>query len=172
MATTWTDDPIVTTPVADATRVRKIHVDELRTAINTDLVKRKGSAKTWSEEIVADETKIRATHLNELRQALVDLRALMVPCATNTVGPVSFTAPDPMTDTTTTPDPASKIRGVHIEELRYIINSIEGQCYCDCVGHCSCVSHSHCSCAGMAHCCCQGHGCSSKRYKTNIKIWN
>lgn len=148
--TDWTDDPLRPFPMVGAHKIRKIHVDELRTAINKDINDRGGSAQTFAETIEHSVTKIRASHLNELRAGVTALDALLDPCATNTVV-VGYSNPDPMiTDT-------EKVRAIHIQELRYLISDMESQCYCDCVGHCSCVSHSHCSCAGMAHCCCQGH---------------
>jgi len=156
MATTWTDDPLRDGSMPNPTRVRKIHVTELRTAINNDIARRGGVPGTWTDPtITAGSTKIRSPHLNDLRTASTNLYNILIsPCASNTVGPPSYTVPNPMTDTTD----ASKIRAVHIQELRYLINEIEAQCLCDCDGHCNCVSHSHCSCAGMAHCCCQSHG--------------
>jgi hypothetical protein len=159
----WTDDPLV----PNVTRIRKVHIDELREHINSETVRRGGSATSWSETIEAGATKTRNLHLNELRSAMTSLQSRLSPCATNTVGPPVYTPPNPMTHTT----PDSKVRYIHIEELRKTLNEIEVQCFCDCHGHCACVSHSHCSCAGMAHCCCQGHGCSSVRYKKNIRPW-
>lgn len=148
---TWTNDPLV----AGSTQVRKIHVDELRTAINWDITVRGGSSIVFTDTITAGATKIRATHLNELRAGVTALVARLSPCGTNAAS-ATFTAPDPMISNPGGPA-TDKIRAVHIQELRYIISAAEAACYCDCVGHCSCVSHSYCSCAGMAHCCCQDH---------------
>jgi hypothetical protein len=147
---TWTNDPIVPGDQPGPTRVRRIHVDELRTALEWDITARGGARPTWTDTLTAGATKIRAVHLNELRNGVSALVARLSPCGTNTAV-ASFTAPNPMVDT------VNKIRAVHIQELRYIISTAEAACYCDCVGHCSCVSHSYCSCAGMAHCCCQDH---------------
>ena len=74
MATSWTDQG-ASRPSARVTasvpKIRNVHIDELRTAINNDIDKRGGAKETWSEEIEASVTKVRDDHLNELRTALL-----------------------------------------------------------------------------------------------------
>jgi fibronectin-binding autotransporter adhesin len=68
----WTD-PTLTAAV---TRIRKIHLDELRTEANRIRLLRGLGAATWTDTITADQTLIRAVHFTELRTALSAVDAL------------------------------------------------------------------------------------------------
>jgi hypothetical protein len=68
----WTDDPLDSN-----TRIRKVHIDELRTEINR--LRQPGDCNvpppiTWEDPlIVADQTLIRAVHIQQLQQGLREL---------------------------------------------------------------------------------------------------
>jgi hypothetical protein len=67
----FTDDPIA----ANAAVIKKVHIDELRTAINAVRAAVGLSAYGFSETLVVGTSTIKATHVNELRAALDQARA-------------------------------------------------------------------------------------------------
>ncbi len=92
---TFTDDPLV----AGTTRVKALHITELRTAINTKRTQAGLGAFSWSAAPVSGGP-ILASHIAELRTALAAL---------------GVTAN--YTDPTLTPG-TTRIKAVHIQELR------------------------------------------------------
>lgn len=139
MTTTWTDNPLV----AGTTKIRKIHIEELRTAINSEIGRRGGTARSFSNPVLHDgsqpnPTKCRAAHVQELRDACD--YAADLPCTTDTIVPGTWT--DTLNAGTT------KIRAIHVQELRTYINNMESGCMCDCDGHCAC----HGKCCECDHC--------------------
>ncbi len=63
-STAWTDPSLT----AQVTRIRKVHMDELRTEANYLRAFRNLSAVAWTDgTITADNTLIRAVHFTELR---------------------------------------------------------------------------------------------------------
>ena len=67
VAISWTD-PTIT---ANSTKIRKVHIDELRTAIGQVYVACGQVAPTWTDPtITANSTKIRKVHIDELRSAV------------------------------------------------------------------------------------------------------
>jgi hypothetical protein len=101
LATTvaFSDDPIV----ARTTIVRRVHVIELRDAVNLVRNLAGRPVVSWSDSIVSESTPVRSDHIVELRSALVD--------ALNALGvvPPSFTG---------SATPGSTIRASDIQELR------------------------------------------------------
>jgi hypothetical protein len=95
----FTDDPLI----AGVTRIKAIHLLELRAAVQA-LRERAGLANTtFSDPLVSPPIRMRAVHLLELRSALDEAR--------RTLGlpPISWTAGLV---------PGGAIRAVHIQELR------------------------------------------------------
>jgi hypothetical protein len=148
MATSWHDEGASSPSArvqADVTKIREIHVFELRASINAESVRRSGAAQTWSETITPDVTKVRAVHINELRTATEYVNSLPS-CTTHS--PISLV----WSDNPAVPN-TLKIRATHINELRVYMNMLEGGCLCDCNGHCGCNGlccncdhcNSHCS---------------------------
>ena len=70
---TWTDDPIV----PGSTRVKAIHINELRSAINTLRSQAGMSTYPWTDRTpngdLPASTRIKAIHFNEFRLAIHDL---------------------------------------------------------------------------------------------------
>ncbi|MFL6247793.1 MAG: hypothetical protein ACJ74H_17345 [Thermoanaerobaculia bacterium] len=92
----FTDDPIVT----GSTRVKMVHINEVRTAINSLRASAGLSAATFTAG-----TTIRKTHIDELRTALAAARSTLGLSA------ISFTDPTLVINTT-------NVKGVHLTELR------------------------------------------------------
>ena len=145
MATSWTDQG-ASSPAArvvfDVTKVREIHVSELRTAINTEIQRRGGPPKIWTNSpITAGVTRVRDVHINELREA--SDYAASIDCATDTT-PIKVWSDNPIVHD------MHKIRATHINELREYVNIMESACLSHCP-HCSyspCCNCDHCS----SHC--------------------
>ena len=149
MATNWTDEGASSPAarvVADVTKVRAIHVNELRVAINAEISSRGGSPHSWSNNPITTipEQRVRAVHITELRAA--SDYAKSVDCATDST-PIMTWTDNPLVVGTT------KIRATHINELRGYINQLEGACRCNCNGHCGCNG----LCCNCDHC---GSHCS------------
>ncbi|MBI4059870.1 MAG: hypothetical protein HY403_00415 [Elusimicrobia bacterium] len=74
-ARAWTDDPLTT-----SIQVRKVHMDELRTAINNKRTDFGFSAASWTDPtITAGTTLIKKTHIDELRDKCDDITAAYNP---------------------------------------------------------------------------------------------
>jgi hypothetical protein len=143
MATSWTDEGSgpAARVLGGTTLIRKIHIDELRTAINAEISRRGGLARTWTNPtIVANSTAVRDDHVAELRAALSYAKS--IDCSTDTL-PV----PGSWTDNPLVPD-VTAIRDDHINELRVYVNQIEAVCLCNCDGHCGCNG----LCCNCDHC--------------------
>jgi hypothetical protein len=98
----WTD-PVIT---ADTTKIRKVHIDELRSWINNRRADAGLSAYPWTDPtITAGSTKIRKVHIDEMRTAINEV---YIACGQT---------PPTWTDPTITAG-STKIRKVHIDELR------------------------------------------------------
>jgi hypothetical protein len=108
--TAWTDDPLV----AGTTKIRKVHIDEMRDAVGTEIIRRGGTAWTWTTDptIVANYTKPRVGHITEIRSACEYCQSLIS-------GMPSPSWTDTITANTT------KIRSVHVTEIRTYINAME-----------------------------------------------
>ncbi|MEK7452619.1 MAG: hypothetical protein AAB614_00090 [Patescibacteria group bacterium] len=104
----WTD-PALT---AGLTKIRKVHIDELRSNINIMRLDAGLITFLWTDPIIASgATKIRATHIQELRTAILDVYT-----ACGSIAPV-FSDATLVAGTT-------KIRKVHIDELRSAVNLV------------------------------------------------
>lgn len=144
--TTFTD----ATLTADVTKVRKTHIDELRTSISNELTRRGLSSASWTDStITANSTKIRKTHIDELRTQIENIHSgngQSGYCPGDTVT-ISWT------DSTITAN-STKPRNVHITEMRTTLNSLKSGCICeteqckycaDC-GYMYYISCGHCAC--------------------------
>jgi len=145
---TWTD----TTPTANATKIRKVHVDELRAEINIELVRRGLTVETWTNStITANATKVRKVHIDELRDACEkgqtgDCSAEALYCPEDTVGALSWT--NTITANATKPKP------IDITEIRTAISNLQASCICEteqCEYCADCgYRYSYCSHNGVA----------------------
>lgn len=106
-AVAWTD-PTIT---SNSTKIRKPHIDELRSQINIRRIDASLSAFVWSDAtIVADSTKIRKPHFDEMRTAISQVYT-----ACGQVAP-SFSDPSLTANSTS-------IRATHILELRNAVDN-------------------------------------------------
>jgi hypothetical protein len=107
-APTFTDDPLA----AGITRVKALHVQELRTRIG-ELRARYGlGAPAWTDpSLVSGSTPIKAAHLTELRAALAEVYA-------------AAGRPSPAWGAPTITGGATIISASHIAELRSAIRAI------------------------------------------------
>jgi hypothetical protein len=65
----WTDNPIV----AGATRIRAVHLAELRTAVRDAHVAAGLPPVTWTDPVINPSVPIRAVHFTQLRSAIQTL---------------------------------------------------------------------------------------------------
>jgi len=102
VATTFafTDDPLI----AGSTRIKFVHVDELRQAVNALRATAGLGAMSFTAPAPAAGTTIRATHLQELRTALLAAR--------NSLSLSAFAFTDPSLV------PGVRVKAVHVQELR------------------------------------------------------
>jgi len=147
---TWTDSTIT----AGSTKIRKVHIDEIRSFINTELTRRGLTNVTYTDPtITAGTTKRRKVHIDELRAALsLNLKKGNCPsdtlyCPQDTSGCMDFT------DSTITAG-STKIRKVHVDELRSKLQALMTTCICE-AEHCKyCADcgyfYNRCSHAGVA----------------------
>lgn len=97
----FTDTPLV----SSVTRVKPVHLTELRQAINALRAAAGLAASTFTDPTISSTTKIKAVHAQELRTALNQARtSLGLPTLTFTDAALAV--------------PATKVRAVHLEELR------------------------------------------------------
>jgi len=100
--TPWTD-PTIT---AGETLIRKVHMDELRSEINTNETDIGLTTTSWTDSVItAGETLIRAVHFTEARDAIVGIFNKILE------------TPPIWTDATLTPG-ETIIRKTHLDELR------------------------------------------------------
>lgn len=150
---TWTDSTIT----ANSTKIRKVHIDELRTYINNELSRRGFSTTNFTDStITANSTKIRKEHIDELREALnrIHIGSCVVDtyyCPQDSLSCVDFT------DSTITED-VTLGRRVHITEMRTMIQTLMTSCICEAeqCQYCSDCGYYYqtCSHAGVA---CNNH---------------
>jgi hypothetical protein len=125
---TWTTDPTIT---AGTTKIRKPHIDELRTKVNAELTRRGLTNYTFTDStIVAGTTKVRKIHLDDLRTAISinikkgDCSTDTYYCPQDTSGSMAFTDPTVTAGTT-------KVRKTHIDELRTKLAALMVTCICE-----------------------------------------
>jgi hypothetical protein len=165
----WTD-PTLT---GNLSGVRKIHLDELRTAINNELTRRGLDNVVFTDTTVtANVTKIRKIHVDELRAAINKAKrgdcsadGLYCPQEATPHTDVSFT------DQTITAN-STKPRLAHFTEMRTAIAALKTACVCEAeqCQYCSdCGYHyQYCSHAGVA---CDDHKYSECAH-TMVDSWN
>ena len=108
-AASWTDSTIT----ANSTKIRKVHIDELRSAINTRRIDAGLTNYSWTDPtITANSTKIRKVHIDDLRTAISQVYT--------TCGQAAPSWTDPTITANTT-----KIRKVHIDELRSAVSNAQ-----------------------------------------------
>ncbi len=140
--TQWTD-PTIT---AGSTPIRKVHIDELRGAINRWRRFYGLGNRSWTDgTITAGSTGVRKVHFDEMRSEL------------NSLNGSAFGWTDGTITASSTP-----VRKVHMDELRANMNWLEqNRCHgCDtCDNHGCCDSDYGCSC-DWERCDCEGdEGC-------------
>jgi hypothetical protein len=167
---TWTDNTIT----ANSTKVRQVHLAELRTQIQNEFTRRGLGTITWTDPtLTADSSKIRKVHIDELRANINlakrgDCAADTYYCPQDSNGvATSFTFTDPTITANST-----KARAVHITEMRADIAAMKVACVCEAeqCQYCSdCGYHyQYCSHAGVA---CDNHK-YSECHHTMVDVWN
>ena len=122
----FSDYPVV----ANTTAIRKVHIDELRASISTELARRGLDAVSFTDlTITANATRIRAVHINQLQAALRtiqtgDCAADTYYCPGDTVGALSFTHDPVVADST-------KVTDVDVNELMLDMSSLAVSCVCE-----------------------------------------
>jgi hypothetical protein len=100
-ARSFTDDPVG----AGVTRIKAVHVTELRGAVNALRATAGLTASAFTDPVLSSSVRVKAIHVQELRTALTAARgALGLPAAG-------------YTDPSLTPG-SSRVRAVHVQELR------------------------------------------------------
>ena len=134
-------DPTI---VADETEVRKLHIDELRAAVQAERLRRNREVAadfTFEDAtIVANQTEIRMAHIADLRSAIASTNSMT--CTTDVAETPAWTD-DPLVADQTEP------RKPHVDELRTGVNSLEAQCICNCefCNYCAdCGNRAPCGC--------------------------
>jgi hypothetical protein len=164
---TWTDS----SPTANSTKVRKIHIDELRTKVNTELTRRGITNLTFTDPtITVDVTAIRKIHLDELRTALSasikkgDCAADASYCPQDTSGAMTFT------DSTITVN-TTAIRMAHVTELRTKLQALMTSCICEAeqCSYCADCGYAFLSCA--YGCACQDHKYNECAYPLHTQYY-
>jgi len=61
----WTDNPVTT-----STRIRAVHMNELRSAIDRDRAAVGLAPYAWSDGTITSSIRIRAVHFTEARSAI------------------------------------------------------------------------------------------------------
>lgn len=163
-APTWTDDTLT----ADVTKVRKVHIDELRTYINAEFTRRGLATYTFTDAtITADSTKVRKTHMDELRAAIELIhtgRGESGYCPEDTVTPS-------WTDATITAD-STKVKAAHWTELGSTLESLMAGCVCETeqCQYCADCGYSYSGCT-FTPCVCDNHKyseCGNNPYTVHL----
>ena len=159
---TWTD-PTLT---ADSTKIRKVHIDELRTAINNELTRRGLSSATWTDPtLTANSTAVKKIHISNLRTQIEKIESgnsEVGYCPEDSVN-ISWT------DTSLTPN-STKPRKVHMDEARTTINALKSGCICETeqcqyCADCGYIYHPACGyCGCQDRCGNDGHPCPDTTY--------
>lgn len=132
----WTDSVIV----AGQTLIRKVHMDELRSEVNTTEADVGLSQTSWTDSIiVASQTLIKAIHFTELRTALETI------FSTIEETPPTWTDSD-LTD--------MAVRKVHLTELRTETENAQTTIVgYECCGGGACPKTVGTDCTGTCKCC-------------------
>ncbi|MBI4061524.1 MAG: hypothetical protein HY403_08850, partial [Elusimicrobia bacterium] len=134
----WTDDPLT----AGSTLIRKVHIDELRTAISNKRADFGFSAPSWTDStITAGTTLIRKIHVDELRDKCDDITA-----AYNSICSGVVPATPVWGGITAGVTPTS---ATHISQLRSVVDSI-GTCAACCAQTCKAGTCNGATCNNLA----------------------
>ena len=119
---TWTD-PTLT---ASLTKVRKVHMDELRTKLNAEFTRRLTSTASFTDPtLTVSATQVRKVHIDELRTQLEQCKSVRGQgCPNDNSGCMDFN--DPVITASVT-----KIRRAHIIDMRDKIHSLMTSCICE-----------------------------------------
>jgi len=133
--TTWTDDPLV----VDTTKIRAVHVNEMRASINNERTTRWATTAISGSDVVAETDLIKGSDYDNIKNGINGL------------------VPGTITDSYTT---NTKIPTSHTTNLRSAINTIRTNCVCDalCDLYSACACHNDCGCFY-----------SDERLKENVK---
>ena len=126
--TSWTDDGPHSSSarvLAGVTKIKKIHIDEMRGSWNDytgirGVIRKRGGvdysvSPGWTDQtITSNTTKIKAAHINDLRQACEYAKGLI----TGAPNPIWTDSPRVVADTI-------KVKAAHINEIRAYINTLE-----------------------------------------------
>lgn len=166
-------DPTLSTSV----KVRKTHIEELRTQIAAELSRRGLSAApaytdpTLYSVSSPSKTKVRKMHITELRtqiEAIHDGRGTSGYCPGDTVT-IAWTD---------TPSTSVKARKGHIAELRTTLNALKSGCICETeqCEYCADCGHYYytwaCWCYVNSVGCCNSCGPQACSYYCNQGNWN
>jgi hypothetical protein len=119
----WTDDPLI----RGVHTIKKIHVDEVRNAINIKRANYGFGSTSWTNSpLVVGVTTVKAVHFQEVRNSILELTNVYrsggtFPCpASNVVAAPTFTN-NPLTPA---PNENIVIKAVHMTELRQALDGI------------------------------------------------
>jgi hypothetical protein len=104
----FTDDPLV----AGSTRIKAVHITEMRSRIDLLRVRFGLQPYTWTDASLAAGTLVRAVHVTQLREALAEAYL------------AAGRPPPSYTDQVLTPQ-NTVVRAVHIQELRTAVTILE-----------------------------------------------
>jgi len=161
----WTD-PVLTDL---STKVRKVHIDELRSFLNTEFVRRGLTQASFTDPtITALVTEIRKVHVDQLRTELSACksgRGESGYCPQDSSGCMDFTDP-------TITALSTEVRGIHFRQMMQKVQLLMSGCICEteqCQYCADCGYHyTTCSHAGVA---CDDHKYSECQYSIN-HYWN
>jgi len=121
----WTDDPIV----QYVTKIKALHVNELRAAIDAESTRRDFDTWPWTDDPTYIGLDIKKTHMDELRDAIENIKigdcaADGDYCPEDTSDAIVWTD-DPLVQKVT------EVKKVHVDEVRGYINSMSVSCICE-----------------------------------------
>jgi len=125
--TTTFTDPVIT---ANDTKIRAVHITELRTVINDELTRRGFAQQSWTDTTLSPNvTKIRKVHMEQMRTEVSrckigDCSADSNYCPEDTTGAVTWSNPDIVENST-------QLREVHITAMRTYITDLMASCICE-----------------------------------------
>ena len=157
----WTD-PVLTDL---STKVRKVHIDELRSFLNTEFVRRGLTQASFTDPTITNlVTEIRKVHVDQLRTELAACksgRGESGYCPQDSSGCMDFTDP-------TITALSTEVRGVHFREMTQKVQALMTGCICEteqCQYCADCGYHyTTCSHAGVA---CDDHKYSECHHSIN-----
>jgi len=152
-STTWTDPVLVGGPTSG---IKLEHIQELRNAVDAEIVRRRLDPVTWADTLVRNTFAIKGSHVTELRGNIENvLKKGSCPadttyCPQDTTGSFAYTDP---TLTTNVTNP----KAVHIVEMRNRMVALKTSCICEAefCNYCADCGYSYQACSFAA--CCNEH---------------